>query len=84
MTKKNQESNRSCRENGRESAMSTAFITCHFCKKTGPKVRDCKKLERDCEMKKSGNHERKSGVVTIKQAVIRTSSVTSRWESRKI
>ena len=27
--------------------------------------------------------ERKSGVVTIKQAVIRISSVTSKWESRK-
>ena len=39
-TKKNLESNRRCRENGRESAMSTAFITCHYCKKTGHKVRD--------------------------------------------
>ena len=46
MTKNNQESKR-CqeptrrgRENGRESAMSTAFITtCHYCKKTGHKVR---------------------------------------------
>ena len=27
--------------------------------------------------------ERKSGVVTIKQAVIRTSSVTIRWERRR-
>ena len=38
--------------------MLTAFITCHYCKKPGHKVRDCKKLERDCEMEKSGNHER--------------------------
>ena len=38
--------------------MSTAFITCHYYKKTGNKVRDCKKLRRDCEMEKSGNHER--------------------------
>ena len=58
VTKKNQESNCRCRENGRESAMSTAFITCHYCKKPGHKVSDCKKLERDCEMEKSGNHER--------------------------
>ena len=28
--------------------------------------------------------ERKSGVVTIEQTVIRTSSATSKWESRKI
>ena len=57
-TKKNQESNRRCCGNGRESALSTAFITCHYCKKPGHKVRDCKKLERDCEVEKSGNHER--------------------------
>ena len=45
-TKNNQESNRRCRENGRESAMSTPFITCHYCKKTGHEVRDCKKREK--------------------------------------
>ena len=65
VTKKNQESNRRCRENGRESAISTTFITyvwsyitCHYCKKPSHEVKDCKKLERDCEMEKSGNHER--------------------------
>ena len=64
MTKKNPEynryqgSNRRGRETGRESAMSTAFITCHYCKKAGHKVKECKKLERDCEMEKSRNHER--------------------------
>ena len=45
-TKKNQESNRRSRENGRASALSTPFITCHYCKKTGHEVRDCKKLEK--------------------------------------
>ena len=52
VTKKNQEfkryqeSNRRGRENDRESAISTVFITCHNCKKPGHKVRDCKrKLE---------------------------------------
>ena len=41
--------------------MSTAFITCHYCKKPGHKVRDCKKLKIEDEMKKLGklNHERK-------------------------
>ena len=41
--------------------MSTAFITCHYCKKLGHKVRDCKrKLEIEYEMEKLGkfNHER--------------------------
>ena len=53
VTKKNPESNRyqgSNRrglETGRESAMSIALITCHYCKKPGHKVRECKKLERD-------------------------------------
>ena len=61
--KNNPESNRyqgsKCRgrETGRESAISTAFIICHYCKKAGHKVRECKKLERDCEMEKSRNHE---------------------------
>ena len=66
VTKKNPESkryqgsNRRGRETGRESAMSTALITCHYCKKPGHKVRDCQKLEREYEMEKSGklNHER--------------------------
>ena len=53
-----QGSNRRGRETGRESAMSTAFITCHYCKKAGHKVRECKQLERNCEMEKSRNHER--------------------------
>ena len=54
-----QGSNHRGRETGRESAMSTAFITiCHYCKKAGHKVRECKQLERDCEMEKSRNHER--------------------------
>ena len=58
--------------------MSTALITCHYCKKPGHKVKEWKKLEKDCEMEKSRNQEReKSCVVTIKQAVIR------RWERRK-
>ena len=38
--------------------MSTALITCHYCKKAGPKVRECKKLERDYELEKSRNHVR--------------------------
>ena len=56
-----QEPNRRGREKFRESAMSTAFITCQYCKKPGHKVRDYKrKLEREYEMKKSGkfNHGR--------------------------
>ena len=59
--KRYQESNRRGRKNGRESAMSTAFITCHYCKKLGHKVRDCKKkLQSEVEMEKSGKviHER--------------------------
>ena len=43
-------------------------------------------MERLYEMEKSGkltHGSEKSGVVTIKQTVIRISSVTSRWESRK-
>ena len=94
VTKKNPECNRyqgpnrSGRETGRESAKSTALIiTCHYCcKKTGHEVRECKKMESDCEMEKSGklNHEReKNSVVAIKQTVIRISSVTSRQGSRK-
>ena len=67
MTKNNPQSNsyqgsnrRRGRETGRESAMSTALITCHYCKKPGHKVRDCKNLEKEYEMEKSGklNHER--------------------------
>ena len=64
VTKKNPEfnrhqgSNRRGRKTGRESAVSTAFITCHYCKKAGHKVRECKKLETDCEMEKSRIHER--------------------------
>ena len=45
--------------------MSTAIITCHYCKKSGYKVRNCKrKLEREYEMEKSGNfnHEREKVV----------------------
>ena len=40
--------------------MSTAFITSHYCKKPGHKVRDCKNLEREYKIGKSGklNHER--------------------------
>ena len=59
-SKRYQEPNRRGRENGRKSAMSTALITCHYCKKTGHKVREHKKLERQCEMEKSGklNYER--------------------------
>ena len=36
-SKRYQESKRRCREIGKQSAMSTAFITCHYCKKPGPK-----------------------------------------------
>ena len=71
VTKKNPESNRyqgpnrRGRETGRESAMSTALITCHYCKKPGHKVRDCKKLQKEYEMEKSGklNHEREQKMV---------------------
>ena len=64
MTKKSPESNkyqglnRRGRETGRESAMSTALITFHSCKKPGHKVRDRKKMEKEYEMEKSGSHER--------------------------
>ena len=64
VTKKNPESNRyqgsnrRGRETGRESAMSTALITCHYCKKTGHKVRECKTLEREGDREKSRNQER--------------------------
>ena len=66
VTKKNQESNRyqesdrRFREKGRGPAMSTAFMTGHYCKKTGHKAKDIKTLEREYEMVKSGklNHER--------------------------
>ena len=60
-SKRYQESNRRDRENDRESAMSTFFITCHYCKNPDHKVRNCKiKLGREYEIKKSGkfSHER--------------------------
>ena len=59
-SKRYQEPNRRGGGNGKKSAMSTALITCHYCKKTGHKVREHKKLERQCEMEKSGklNYER--------------------------
>ena len=71
-----------------ESGMSIAFITCHYCKKPGHKVKDYKRtLEREYDelesLKISIMRERKSDVVIIKQTVIRISSVTSKWESRK-
>ena len=56
--KKYQGSNRRGWENGRESAMSTAFITCHYCKKPGHKVRDCKKKSGRVETSRNFNHER--------------------------
>ena len=86
-SKRYQESNRRGRENGRESAMSTVFITYHYRKKPGQKVRDCKRSWREYMSWKNQENsimrERKS-VVTIKQTVIRIiSSATSKWESRK-
>ena len=45
VTKNNRESKRHQEPNRRgcrKSAMSTAFITCHYCKKTGHKKRDYK------------------------------------------
>ena len=63
--KRDEESNRRGWKDSRGSALLTAFITCHYFKKLGHKVRDCKiKLEREYEMEKSGtfNHERKKGV----------------------
>ena len=73
MTKENPEFNRyqgakrRGRETGRESAMSTALITCHYCKKPGHKVKEWKKLERDCEMEKSLNHEREKKLCSYHQ-----------------
>ena len=60
-----QGSNRRVREIGRESAMSTALITCNYCKKPDHKVRDCKKMKKEYEMEKSGklSHERKKKMV---------------------
>ena len=67
--------------------MSTAFITCHYCKKTGHKGRDCKtKLESEVKMenkKSSIMRDRKSGSDTIKLRVIRISIVSSKCKSRK-
>ena len=90
MTKKNPEynryqgSNRRGRETGRESAMSTAFITCHYCKKAGHKVKECKNWRETIRWERRKiMRERKSGAVTIKQVVIRISSVTIRWKKRK-
>ena len=64
-----QGSNRRGRETGRESAMSTALITCHYCKKPGHKVRDCKILEKEYDMEKSGklNHEREKKLCSYHQ-----------------
>ena len=67
VTKKNQQSrryqelNRRGRDNSWKSAMLTALIPCHHCKKSGRIVRNCKiKLEREYEMEKSEkiNHEK--------------------------
>ena len=62
-----QGANRRGRETGRESAMSTALITCHYCKKPGHKVKECKKLEIDCEMEKSRNQEREKKLFSYHQ-----------------
>ena len=62
-----QGANRRGRETGRESAMSTALITCHYCKKPGHKVNECKKLEIDCEREKSRNHEREKKLFSYHQ-----------------
>ena len=42
-SKRYQELNRGGRENSRESAMSTAFITCHYCKKNRPQSKGLQK-----------------------------------------
>ena len=90
-TKNNQESKRyqesNCR--GRETGtMSTAFITCHYCKKLGHKIRDCKRrLESEVEMENQENSimgDRKNGIDTIQVMVIQISSVSSKyWKSKK-
>ena len=73
VTKKNAEfnryqgANRRGRETGRESAMSTVLITCHYCKKAGHKVKECKKLEIDCKIKKSRNHEKEKKLCSYHQ-----------------
>ena len=73
MTKENPEFNRyqgakrRGREAGRESAMSTALTACHYCKTPGHKVKEWKKLERDCEMEKSLNHEREKKLCSYHQ-----------------
>ena len=82
-----QGSNHRGRETGRESAMSIALITCHYCKKPGHKVRDCKKLEKEYEMEKSGkfNGEREIKWCSYHQTNSRSDrQFTSRWGSRKI
>ena len=91
VTKKNPEpnryqgSNRRGGETGRESAMSTAFITCHYCKKAGHKVRECKQLERDCETEKSRNHEREKNWCSYHQTSSHSDTqcyCTIRWERK--
>ena len=87
VTNKNQELDRRGRENGREAAMSTAFINCHYCKKPGHKVRDCKtKLEGEMRWKSQENsiaREVKRGVDTIRPTVIWMKSVSSIGNFRK-
>ena len=82
-SKRYQESNCRGRETGRESTMSTAFITCHYCKKLGHKIRDCKRrLESEVEMENQENSimgDRKNGIDTIQVMVIQISSVSSKY-----
>ena len=66
--------------------MSTAFIACHYRKKTAHKVRECKTLERDSEMEKSRNHEREKKWCSYHQTSSHSDKqcyCTIRWERRK-
>ena len=71
MTKNNLKSNRyqgpnrRGRETGRESAMLTALITCHYCKKSGHKARDCKNFENEYEMEKSGKLNQRGRMILL-------------------
>ena len=87
-SKRYQELNSRSRENGRESAMSTAFISLlvitakNHVTKSGIAKENWRENMRWENQENSIMRERKS-VDTIKLTVIRISSVSSKWENRR-